>query len=85
MSTSLRMGIEPFFWLKRDWKSEETKVFACITRLRVNLKDIKQANIDSIKALGAVDVVVVGDNLQAIFGTQSDNIKTDMTTVLGSS
>ncbi|CZF85161.1 glucose-specific PTS transporter subunit IIBC [Grimontia marina] len=66
-------------------KSNIQNVDACITRLRVNLKDIKQANIDSIKALGAIDVVVVGDNLQAIFGTQSDNIKTDMSAVLGSS
>ncbi|MGF1767560.1 glucose-specific PTS transporter subunit IIBC [Enterovibrio makurazakiensis] len=58
---------------------------ACITRLRVNLKDIQQADVGAIKALGAIDVVVVGDNLQAIFGTQSDNIKTDMTAVLGAS
>ena len=57
---------------------------ACITRLRVGLKDIKNANIPRIKQLGAVDVVVIGDNLQAIFGTQSDNIKTEMTVVLGS-
>ena len=57
---------------------------ACITRLRVELKDINNANIPRIKQLGAVDVVVIGDNLQAIFGTQSDNIKTEMGIVLGS-
>ncbi|MGF1868828.1 glucose-specific PTS transporter subunit IIBC [Photobacterium indicum] len=57
---------------------------ACITRLRVQLKDIDNANIPRIKQLGAIDVLVIGDNLQAIFGTQSDNIKTEMAVVLDS-
>lgn len=55
---------------------------ACITRLRVSLHDIKLADIPRIKALGAIDVLVVGNNLQAIFGTRSDNIKTDMSAAL---
>ena len=55
---------------------------ACITRLRVSLHDIKLADIPRIKALGAIDVLVVGNNLQAIFGTRSDNIKTEMSAAL---
>ena len=51
---------------------------ACITRLRVELADISKANPAKLKALGAAGVVVVGNNMQAIFGTQSENLKTDM-------
>ncbi len=51
---------------------------ACITRLRVEVADIGKANPDKLKAMGAAGVVVVGNNLQAIFGPKSDNLKTDM-------
>jgi len=51
---------------------------ACITRLRVQLADMKLARPDRLKALGATNVVIVGNNMQAIFGTRSENLKTDM-------
>ncbi|UYM14994.1 PTS glucose transporter subunit IIBC [Endozoicomonas euniceicola] len=51
---------------------------ACITRLRVAVVDVKKVDQDAIKALGARGVMVVGNNMQAIFGTQSENIKTAM-------
>src|SRR3954451_14781858 len=51
---------------------------ACITRLRVQLADVTKANSDKLKALGAAGVIVVGNGMQAIFGTRSDNLKTDM-------
>ena len=51
---------------------------ACITRLRVKLRDVSAASTERLKALGATGVVVVGDAVQAIFGTQSENLKTDM-------
>src|SRR6187431_2276180 len=51
---------------------------ACITRLRVKLADVSKVSADTLKALGAAGVVVVGDGVQAIFGTQSENRKTDM-------
>lgn len=49
---------------------------ACITRLRVELNDIGLANSERLKALGAAGVVTVGNSLQAIFGTQAENMKT---------
>lgn len=51
---------------------------ACITRLRVELGDVSKARADQLKVLGAAGVVVVGNNMQAIFGTRSENLKTDM-------
>ena len=51
---------------------------ACITRLRVQLVDPERANPDRLKALGATGVVKFSNNLQAIFGTRSENLKSDM-------
>ncbi|HRD50938.1 MAG: PTS glucose transporter subunit IIBC [Candidatus Competibacter sp.] len=51
---------------------------ACITRLRVELKDVGKASADKLKALGAAGVIVVGSGMQAIFGTRSENLKTDL-------
>ena len=51
---------------------------ACITRLRVKLADITKADAAKLKALGAAGVVVVGDGMQAIFGTRSENLKTEV-------
>ena len=55
-----------------------TSLDACITRLRVTLADISKASPGKLKALGAAGVVVVGDGMQAIFGTRSENLKTEM-------
>lgn len=51
---------------------------ACITRLRVGVVDIGRADQNKLKALGAAGVLLVGNNMQAIFGTRSENLKTDM-------
>ena len=51
---------------------------ACITRLRVEVNDIAVANPERLKALGAAGVLTVGNSLQAIFGTQAENMKTAM-------
>ena len=51
---------------------------ACITRLRVKLKDPAKANADKLKALGAAGVIMVGDGVQAIFGTRSEVLKTEI-------
>jgi PTS system glucose-specific IIC component len=59
-------------------RSNIVSLDACITRLRVKLADVTRARPDTLKALGAAGVVVVGDGMQAIFGTRSDNLKTEM-------
>jgi PTS system glucose-specific IIC component len=59
-------------------KSNIKDLDACITRLRVGVVDVKKANQSKLKALGAAGVLLVGSNMQAIFGTRSENLKTDM-------
>jgi PTS system glucose-specific IIC component len=59
-------------------RSNIVSLDACITRLRVQLADVGKASGDKLKALGAAGVVVVGDGMQAIFGTRSENLKTEM-------
>ncbi|MEK3890189.1 glucose-specific PTS transporter subunit IIBC [Bacillus sp. FSL K6-3431] len=51
---------------------------ACITRLRVSVKDIKDVNKGELKKLGAAGVLEVGNNIQAIFGPRSEIIKGQM-------
>jgi glucose PTS system EIICB or EIICBA component len=59
-------------------RSNITALDACITRLRVSVKDQSLASKTKLKALGASGVVSVGDNLQAIFGPRSENLKSAM-------
>ena len=59
-------------------RSNIVSLDACITRLRVQLADMTKASPDKLKALGAAGVVVVGSGMQAIFGTRSENLKTEM-------
>jgi PTS system glucose-specific IIC component len=59
-------------------RSNITALDACITRLRVSVADQSLASKAKLKALGASGVVTVGDNLQAIFGPRSENLKSAM-------
>jgi PTS system glucose-specific IIC component len=59
-------------------RSNIASLDACITRLRVKLNDVSKASPGKLKALGAAGVVVLGDGVQAIFGTQSENLKTEV-------
>ena len=59
-------------------KENITNLDACITRLRVSVKDVAKVDQAGLKKLGAAGVVVAGSGVQAIFGTKSDNLKTDM-------
>ena len=51
---------------------------ACVTRLRVSVKDISLVDKAQLKVLGAAGTLVSGNGVQAIFGTKADNLKTDM-------
>ncbi|QXM05344.1 glucose-specific PTS transporter subunit IIBC [Crassaminicella indica] len=55
---------------------------ACITRLRVSVNDIKKVDKARIKALGASGVLEVGNNIQAIFGPKSDQLKSQIKDVM---
>jgi PTS system glucose-specific IIC component len=59
-------------------KENITNLDACITRLRVSVADIAKVDQPGLKKLGAAGVVVAGSGVQAIFGTKSDNLKTEM-------
>lgn len=59
-------------------KSNIVSLDACITRLRIELKDNTLADPARLKQLGAVGVIDVGNGMQAIFGTRSEILKTDM-------
>ena len=50
-------------------------VDACITRLRVSIRDVNKVNKARIKELGAVDVLEVAGGVQCIFGAMADPIK----------
>ncbi|KXG44714.1 glucose-specific PTS transporter subunit IIBC [Tepidibacillus decaturensis] len=55
---------------------------ACITRLRVSVHDISKVNKDLLKQLGAAGVLEVGNNIQAIFGPKSDQLKEQIKAVI---
>ncbi|OOF23092.1 PTS glucose transporter subunit IIBC [Salinivibrio sp. IB574] len=59
-------------------KDNITGLDACITRLRVSVADTEVVDQDKLKQLGAAGVVVVSGGVQAIFGTKSDNLRTEM-------
>jgi len=59
-------------------RSNISNLDACITRLRVIVKDQSKVNDAKLKALGAQGVMRVADGVQAVFGPLSENLKTDM-------
>jgi len=58
-------------------------VDACITRLRVTVKELKRVNSGAIQQTGAIGVVIIGQEVHAIFGKQSDSLKKLMTEKFG--
>ncbi|MDO6687366.1 MULTISPECIES: PTS glucose transporter subunit IIBC [unclassified Agarivorans] len=59
-------------------KANIVSLDACITRLRIQVKSVESVDQAKLKGLGAAGVVIAGQGVQAIFGTKSDNLKTDM-------
>ncbi|QLB13378.1 PTS system IIB component (Glc family) /PTS system IIC component (Glc family) [Bisgaardia hudsonensis] len=58
-------------------------VDACITRLRVAVKNVKLVDKAKLKALGAIDVLEVGGGIQAIFGAKAVLYKSEVNQILG--
>jgi PTS system N-acetylglucosamine-specific IIC component len=50
-------------------------VDACITRLRMEVADKGKVDKARLRALGAAGVIEVGNNVQAVFGTQAEVLK----------
>ncbi|MBW5455877.1 MULTISPECIES: glucose-specific PTS transporter subunit IIBC [Clostridium] len=63
-------------------KENLTNLDACITRLRVSVNSIDKVNKEELKSLGASGVMVVGNNIQAIFGPKSDQLKEQIKDVI---
>lgn len=55
---------------------------ACITRVRVTVRDLARIDEGALLALGAAGVVLLGNGVQAVFGTRSENLKAAMEGVL---
>ncbi|WP_456289188.1 PTS transporter subunit EIIC [Paenibacillus sp. AK002] len=58
-------------------------VDACITRLRVAVKDVSKVDKDTIKELGATAVLEVKGGVQAVFGAKADLIKQKINEAIG--
>lgn len=58
-------------------------VDACITRLRIEVKDKAKVDKGALKDLGAAGVVEVGNGMQAIFGAKADRYKNAINDILG--
>lgn len=82
-STKVSTSELPFSVLDAMGGKENIKhLDACITRLRVEVQDKSKVDKDTLKALGASGVLEVGNNMQAIFGPKSDQIKHDMAKII---
>jgi N-acetylglucosamine PTS system EIICBA or EIICB component len=57
-------------------------VDACITRLRMEVNDKSKVDQARLRALGAAGVIEVGNNVQAVFGTQAEALKTEINDAL---
>ncbi len=60
------------------------QIDACISRLRATVQDTKLVNEAVLKSLGAEDVIVAGNNVQSIFGAESDHIREEIQKLIGS-
>ncbi|PJG85676.1 PTS transporter subunit EIIC [Conservatibacter flavescens] len=58
-------------------------VDACITRLRVSVKDVKKVDKAALKTLGAIDVLDVGGGIQAVYGAKAVLYKGEINQILG--
>ena len=64
-------------------KRNIVSVDACITRLRVEVKDKSKVDKEALKGLGAAGVIEVGNGIQAIFGAKADRYKNAISDILG--
>lgn len=58
-------------------------VDACITRLRVSVKDVEKVDKSTLKKIGATDVLEVAGGVQAIYGAKAILYKNNIVEILG--
>lgn len=51
-----------------------TDIHACITRLRVTVKEVDSVSEDALKSAGAFGVVVHGHVVQVVVGPEADDL-----------
>ncbi|EXU74638.1 MULTISPECIES: glucose PTS transporter subunit EIIB [Erwinia] len=51
------------------------RVDACLTRLRVTVKSLALVDSDGLQQAGAIGVVILGQEVHAIFGLASDSLR----------
>ncbi|ANE74299.1 PTS transporter subunit EIIB [Dickeya solani] len=56
------------------WDNIE-QVDACITRLRVTVKNLSLVDSQGLQQEGALGVIILGQQVHAIFGKQSDTLR----------
>ncbi|MGL4914094.1 MAG: glucose-specific PTS transporter subunit IIBC [Romboutsia sp.] len=77
-NSELAFGILEALGNKENIKSLD----ACITRLRVAVNDINKVDQEKLKSLGAAGVMVIGNNIQAIYGPKSDTLKSEINEII---
>lgn len=55
---------------------------ACITRLRLTLKNTGIIDKKALKSLGAAGVMIAGSNAQIVFGTEAERIKEEIKAII---
>lgn len=56
-------------------KENVKNVDSCITRLRISVNDLDKVDKDRIVSLGAEAVLEIGNNIQAVFGSSSQELE----------
>ncbi|MDO5717447.1 MAG: PTS transporter subunit EIIC [Tissierellia bacterium] len=64
-------------------KENLENVDACITRLRVSVKDPAKVDKERLKAMGATAVLEVQGGVQAVYGAKADLYKTAINNIIG--
>jgi len=71
MDTKITQRLIPAFGGEENIEHIE----ACITRLRVKVKDLNKVDSQAIQEEGALGVIIIGQQVHAIFGRQSDTLR----------
>jgi len=70
--------IAPYIVKALGGKNNIKNLDACITRLRITVSEVSKVHKKNLKELGAAGVFISGSGVQIVFGTKSENIKTEI-------